>query len=213
MKVLIISLPRTGSVSLLNLIGDSLGLKKFDEPFNPAKSDIRINEYIKELKNETNLVVKDILYYRPKSVSKERYYNWLEDYSQNFDKLIFLSRKSEIDHKESFINLIYQNKRYLSDTSLLSYPWNAKYKYEDIPQQEIDSIKNLPMVEDFIRNRAEIKDICKKFGKEILWYEDIFDNPLWENVLSNYIPELRGLNLNDYLTTQRYRIKSQKNII
>ena len=214
MKTLIISLPRTGSTALLDLIGDPLNLIKFDEPFNPGKREITLNRYLNVLKKEENIVSKDILFYRPKSVPFSKYGEWLELYVKDFDNLIFLSRKNESEHIESYVNLMYQNKRYFGNIQPDTIPWHKPYRYEDIPKSEVESIKQDSQFHNFIKSREQIKDIAKKYGKELLWYEDIFYNEKWVDHLAKHVPELSGLNLEGYLDrTKRYRIKSEKSVI
>jgi hypothetical protein len=103
MKILIISLPRTGSTVMVDLLSDKLNLIGYNEPLRLSRSVFEHEEFFKTLKNANNIVVKDIIYYRPHTISIEEYDKWVVEYCEMFDKVVFLSRRNEKDHIESYI--------------------------------------------------------------------------------------------------------------
>ena len=108
MKVLILSLPRTGSTSLLIKISKELDLKAVFEPFDGTDR----NPY----KGEDNVVVKSIV---PQS-DRNR------ELVKEFDKVILLSRKDLRECAESHSYRIHNSKR--GFTSLDEYYWDETPK-------------------------------------------------------------------------------------
>ena len=71
MRVLIISLPRTGSNSLMNQYSKKYNLNSYGEPFNVSTN---LDD---DWKTNDNVVVKTMLRHVPKGVTSDKEY-WIE---------------------------------------------------------------------------------------------------------------------------------------
>jgi len=112
MKILIISLPRTGSTSLLYKIANEKNLKPFFEPFDGTNRVI--------YNNEDNSVVKTIICHHK---------NNLELISK-FDEVILLNRRNLKELIESHSYQTYFSKK--------GYNSNNPYVYKEPPQEIIN---------------------------------------------------------------------------
>jgi len=112
MKILIISLPRTGSTSLLYKIANEKNLKPFFEPFDGTNRVI--------YNNEDNSVVKTIICHHK---------NNLELISK-FDEVILLNRRNLKELIESHSYQTYFSKK--------GYNSNNGYVYKEPPQEIIN---------------------------------------------------------------------------
>ncbi len=112
MKILIISLPRTGSTSLLYKIAKERNLKPFFEPFDGTNRVI--------YNNEDNSVVKTIICHHK---------NNLELISK-FDEVILLNRRNIKELIESHSYQTYFSKK--------GYNSNNGYVYKEPPQEIIN---------------------------------------------------------------------------
>ena len=214
MKILIISLPRTGSTVMVDLLSDKLNLMGYNEPLRSSRSKFEHEEFFKTLKNTNNIVVKDIIDYRPHTISIEEYNKWVVGYCEMFDKVVFLSRRNEKDHIESYINLLFQNQKYNENNNITHYPWNVRYMYEDIPTDFIDNSLKSDEFKDFMEQRQRIIDLSKELNKELIWYEDIFLNENKKEYVLRVFPELKGIDFMDYLnTSNKLRVSREKSII
>ncbi len=112
MKILIISLPRTGSTSLLYKIAKERNLKPFFEPFDGTNRVI--------YNNEDNSVVKTIICHHK---------NNLELISK-FDEVILLNRRN--------IKELIESHSYQTYFSKTGYNSNNPYVYKQPPQEIIN---------------------------------------------------------------------------
>lgn len=112
MKVLIISLPRTGSTSLLYKIAKEKNLKPFFEPFDGTDRVV--------YNNEDNSVVKTIICHHSNNLQL----------INNFDEVILLNRRNLKELIESHSYQTYFSKR--------GYDSNNSYVYKQPPQEIIN---------------------------------------------------------------------------
>lgn len=153
MKILIISLPRTGSSSLLFKLAKENGLKPIFEPFHDGTNEF----YDGKTKwiyneNEDNIIVKTIIYHHQNNI----------ELISNFDKIILLTRKDLIACAESFV-FFSKNRR----NGFMSW---FPYFYENVSEEELnESIEILKKYDD------ELKSIGQSLKIPITYYEDIFD--------------------------------------
>jgi len=104
MKILIISPPRCGSSSLLNSICDDRVVYRISEPFNYGLN--RTLKYTYPMILNENTVVKYITTQTPNEYDeKGDFIDFINDDVVNYDKVILLSRRNEVEHLESLINL------------------------------------------------------------------------------------------------------------
>ena len=210
MKTLIISPPRSGSTSLfLGLHKSIKGCKGFCEPFNP------INEPFGDLKSEysldyNNLLVKllpwDLLYSHPLPlrfidlVFTKNFVSFdillpyilegLVKYSSNFDKVILLRRKNEIESAKS-------------TTHASSNGYHIPYSYDST---KYDYSKDLNFV---VNNNNIIKNLSSILNIPITYYEDLFignKNNIKNFIDINQLPISNFENFYSYLDPKnRYR--------
>jgi hypothetical protein len=145
MSVLIISLPRTGSTSLLHKIAKEKNLKPLFEPFDGTG---RV-----EYNGEKNVVVKTIICHHNDNIQL----------SKNFDEVILLTRRNVKECVESHAYQTYFSK-------IKNYDSNKPYVYEEIPTDIFELCHN-----DIIKWNKELSDLSTKLNTSITYYEDIFD--------------------------------------
>ena len=150
MKVLIISLPRTGSSSFQSNICKERNLISIFEPWDGS------NRFSYETRIK-NCCVKTILFQSPINF----YLDFYRSISNDFDEVFLLSRRDLIACAESWAYLVYNNHKE-GHNSLKSYIW-------DTPP-DVDKHYN-----DIIRWDREIKSLGKDLDIPITYYEDIFD--------------------------------------
>lgn len=153
MKVLIISLPRTGSTTLMKALGSILNLETVNEPF--YKDNPNLQTY--PLKQKNNFIEKSHINHKPSNISKSSF-NFFCNYYKEFDKVILLGRKDLDAITESFIQGI--------DTGNFHNPYT-------IPKGK--KFKN------FKEHRQSAEywvDTIIKFSQKtnipITWYEDVY---------------------------------------
>lgn len=152
MKILIISLPRTGSTSLLTSISKNRNLIPLFEPFDGS------NRYLYSDDME-NIVLKTIVSeHYPENV--EDYHTWIIEFSKKFDEVILLNRRDLKACAQSHAYSVYNKKR--GFTSLDPYLW------ENTPIDEL-------CYSNIVRWNEEINKISIELGIPITYYEDIYD--------------------------------------
>jgi len=153
MKILIISLPRTGSNFLMKKYSTEYNLEMIGEPFNPINNKTNI-----DLENSDNIVVKTIINQIPNNeINPIDFYN---NFSKKFDKTILLSRKDKKQCAESLAFLNYNEKN--------GFKYNDEYTWHWTPNIE-ESKKFIKNCDDLLSNLSNILKI------DIIYYEDIFD--------------------------------------
>ena len=113
MRVLIISLPRTGSTTLLNEIYKDKKMIRLFEPFDGTN---RVNYH----SNLKNVVVKTIICQYPTHIQpdSDSIIEWLIEFSKQFDEVILLSRKNLKECAESHAFRVFnKNKLFRLDLS------------------------------------------------------------------------------------------------
>lgn len=155
MKILIIALPRTGSTALGETLLKKHKLKKYlFEPFVPNSKE-------KYNQQDTNVVVKTLVYQIPKNVEEENRLEWLINLTKEFDETILLSRRDLKACGESWSYLSYFNetKKFMFKDS---YVWEPT-PYDDLAQKQVISFDK------------DLKYISEKTNVPITYYEDIYD--------------------------------------
>jgi hypothetical protein len=151
MKILIISLPRSGSTSLMFKIAEETNLKPFYEPFDTQHK--RRQPYGDEF------IIKTIVNHYPKTVTDP--IEWYVNLSKEFDETILLSRKDLIACTESFAYLCHFQK-------FEGFKPNHNYLWEETPNYEIS---------EFYVNDCnnKINKLSEILNIPVIYYEDIFD--------------------------------------
>lgn len=147
MKILLITLPRTGSTSLLKKIVEEQNLISITEPFNDVNGNLqKYKDY--NWKNANDICVKTHINHKDISFYSE--------FIKYFDKVILLSRKNLIACAES---LSYAN--YFQNFTE-KYTWTITPNLTD----------NIKLVKGF---DEDLQKLSKLINTEILYYEDLFD--------------------------------------
>lgn len=147
MKILLITLPRTGSTSLLKTLSEKYNLKAISEPFNSFTKNLEEYknfdwENTNQICVKTHINHKDILFY--------------SNFVKLFDKVILVSRK---DLKLCAESLAYAN-----------YFGNFSEKYEWVSTPNL--LENIKLVKKF---DEDLKNLSKLINVNISYYEDLFD--------------------------------------
>jgi len=152
MRVLIISLPRTGSNSLMNQYSKKYNLNSYGEPFNHFNK--QINE---DWKTNDNVVVKTMLFQIPKEVISDKEY-WIE-ISKRFDEVILLSRKDLFDCAKSHSFMVDMQGK---------YDPGKPYIWKETP--------HLNESFEFLKDEhKKLEEVSKLLKIPITYYEDVFD--------------------------------------
>jgi hypothetical protein len=147
MKILLISLPRTGSTSLLIKISNEENLISISEPFNDVNGNLeKYGNY--DWGNVDNICVKTHINHKDNSFYLE--------FIKFFDKVILLSRKNLIECAES---LSYANHYNI---------FSDKYIWHKTPNLE----KNINLI---IKYNDYLNELSKLINVNVTYYEDIFD--------------------------------------
>jgi len=159
MKVLLITLPRTGSTSSLKNISEEQKLNPISEPFNNINGNLeKYKDYNWESTNDicvkTHINHKDIPFYL--------------EFIKFFDEVILLSRKDLNACAES---LSYAN-HYQNFTE--------KYKWIKTPNLN----ENIKLVKQF---NEELEKLSKLTNIKISYYEDLFNPELEDKLRKNDI--------------------------
>jgi hypothetical protein len=146
-KILLITLPRTGSTSLLKKISEEKNLTSISEPFNSINGNLKKYEDFDWI-NTDNMCVKTHINHK----DLQFYVNFVK----LFNKVILLSRK---DLKSCAESLSYAN--YFNNFSE-KYTWTITPNLTD----------NIKLVKGFDK---DLQKLSKLIDTDILYYEDLFD--------------------------------------
>jgi hypothetical protein len=153
MKILIISLPRTGSTELLYRISNQNNLKAIFEPFD-GSGRFAYNS------NMNNIVVKTIIIQYPSHIKSSNKFNWFVNFTKEFDKVILLSRRNIKELCESYAYFLYYKDKGFD--SISEYKWKMTPNYDNT----VNKINS--MLED-------IQTLSEKLNIPLTYYEDICD--------------------------------------
>jgi hypothetical protein len=145
MRVLIISLPRTGSTSLLYKIAKERNLVPLFEPFDSSNRVL--------YKGQNDIVLKTIICHHPNNL----------ELSKEFDEIILLSRKNLNDCIES-----HAYQKYFSRTK--GYNSNNHYEFTSPPIEVLNSCAS-----DILNWNEDLLQLSEELKIPITYYEDLFD--------------------------------------
>jgi hypothetical protein len=149
MKVLIISLPRTGSSTLLFKLAEERNLKPIYEPFHDGTNQFKEWKYNP---NEDNIIVKTII---------NQHQNNL-DLVKEFDEVILLSRRDLKECAESYAYFMVNVRDGFQS-------WQ-EYYYDNITESDYMYALNL-----ISKMNEDIQIISNELNIPITYYEDLFD--------------------------------------
>jgi hypothetical protein len=151
MRILVLSLPRTGSTSFSKDLAKENSLSFVFEPFAPNA------ELLNTLKNfeldhtKDNVVVKTL-------VNDQYDVDWFIKFSKGFDKIYLLSRRNLKQCIDSWAYLNHNRGKIDFETE---YYWEMTPNYNECQQQ-------------IVRWDEKLQTIATKLGLDVLYYEDIF---------------------------------------
>ena len=152
MKILIISLPRCGSTSLLTKLSEKNNLDSYMEPFSMEKTHPPYDYW----NDKDNIIVKTLIG-QPQLNDLVSFYL---EFSKQFDEIILLSRRDLISVAESLAYL----KWNISNGLKL----DDNYYWCETP--------NLNETHIMVNNlNSNIHKLSKKLNVPITYYEDIYD--------------------------------------
>ena len=159
MKVLLITLPRTGSTTLLKTISEEQNLNPISEPFNDVNGNLeKYKDY--NWKNANNICVKTHINHKDTPFYLE--------FVKIFDAVILLSRKDLNACAESL--------------SYANHFQNFTEKYEWINTPNLN--QNIKLVKEF---NKELENLSKLINIDILYYEDLFNSESEDKLRKNDI--------------------------
>ena len=192
MKILIISIPRSGSTTLIRAMSSTLKLKKIYEPFNEA--DNRDVDW--DYTPENNVVVKSLI-----AINVNNPIEFFKKYSKLFDKTILLSRKNTQETLESYTFQVLQTKP-------VPNSWHEKYIYTQ--NGDIRRWKNW-----MIKKKNNLEILSNELNIEIDWYEDLYsgDEAKIVNFLNKHKINVDIPEFSEYLNPKHRLRQFKKTII
>jgi hypothetical protein len=169
MRILLISLPRTGSNSLMKQKMNELNLTAIGELFNPQSGTNGLYDW----ENMDNIILKTIVNQVPVGVDDIHEF-WIK-ISTTFDELILLSRRNLVECAQSLAFFDYYKDN--------GFKYDSKYTWRPTP--------NFEKAYEFVK---ELNQMIVKLGNElnipITYYEDIFDTQSKQRLRNNNSPTI-----------------------
>jgi|688.fasta_scaffold903145_1 hypothetical protein len=164
MRILLISLPRTGSNSLMKQKMNELNLTAIGELFNPQSGTNGLYDW----ETMDNIILKTIVNQVPVGVDDIHEF-WIK-ISTTFDEVILLSRKNLVECAQSLAFFDYYKGS--------GFKYDSKYTWKPTP--------NFQTAYEFVK---ELDDMIVKLSNElnipITYYEDIFDSQSKQKLRNN----------------------------
>jgi len=157
MKVLLITLPRTGSSSLLKKIAEEQNLISIVEPFNNVNGNLEKYKYY-NWENANNICVKTHINHKDVT--------FYLDFVKFFDKVILLSRKD--------LNALAESLSYANHFQ----NFTEKYEWIDTPNLN----ENIKLVKEF---NKKLSKLSKLTNIKISYYEDLFNSKSEDKLRKN----------------------------
>lgn len=185
MKILIISLPRSGSTTMLKTLAEIYNLKIIFEPFPLNMFLNYLNKSVNEKYSfeENNIVVKTLVGQIPNEKNINNYIDWMVKFSKCFDKVILLSRRDLIACIESLSYLTDQSKN-----TILKRTSTSEYFYQKPSEYVYEKCKSYITEANITINK--ISEILKI---PIIYYEDIYDLNSPNRLRKSYKIETKSL--------------------
>jgi hypothetical protein len=169
MRILLISLPRTGSNSLMKQKMNEFNLTAIGELFNPRSGTHGLYDW----ETMDNIILKTIVNQVPIGVDDIHEF-WVKT-STTFDEVILLSRKNLIECGQSLAFFDYYKRS--------GFKYDSKYTWKPTP--------NFQTAYEFVK---ELDDMILKLSNEldipITYYEDIFDTQSNQRLRNNNTPTI-----------------------
>jgi hypothetical protein len=163
MKILIISLPRTGSTTLLLNISKEKNLRSIFEPFSKSPTSLYN-------KDDNDLVLKSIIY--QKTNNFENHIDFHLELSKEFDEVILLSRKDLNACAESLAYYSHNIDKFIKNPNL-KYFWNLTDNFDFAYSKILEWNENMII-------------LSEKLNLPITYYEDLYDLDSRERYRNKY---------------------------
>lgn len=188
MKICVLSLPRSGSKSILGLLQSTFwdfNYYSISEPFNYEHHETmgtNTHDFFTRIINYDNVIIKTLINQKPKNFDTiEEWYNSL---FQIFDKVIILDRRNKKEQTESYLHCL---------TSSDFGRWHVPNVYDltNISEEFYNETFN------YLTEQSELLiKLSLKYNVPLYYYEDIFvDNN--ENIINNFFNYI-GMKKNDF---------------
>lgn len=197
MKVLILSLPRTGSTSFATSLSKSLKLPLVSIPDNYTYNEN--GHLVTKLLNRKSIILRV-------SPSCNVGYELL-DFIDKFDHVIFLSRRNKDEHYKSFVNLYY--KLYIK-----KFGYHDKYNSAEVPQKYYDELENRLGWKILLEDKKKIEEASSITNIPVLYYEDLYFSEEGYNILQQNIPNLDIELFKEFITsTKKLKLETPKTLV
>jgi len=152
MRILVISLPRTGSTSFSKKLAKDNGLSLVFEPFAPNAELLNAIKNFESDYTKDDVVVKTL-------INDEYNIDWLIELSKGFDVIYLLSRKNLKECVDSWAYLNHNRG---------NIDFETEYYWEKTPNYNV-------CFNEIHRWNTKLKTLSEKLNQTIIYYEDIFD--------------------------------------
>ena len=214
MKILILGISRSGTTSLRRGI-QSQGYHTIGEPFKSNTHESLVYEFITgdrtyplpELSEHKNICIKILCDQVPKNIDLS-FDDFIKLFVKDFDKIILLDRKNDIEHEESFIHLHWRMAR----NEKVHQSWTSDLIPETFKKQHYDEFRHTHLH----LQKEQLKKVSNFTSTDITWYEDLYgtDRNKSLEIINNWnIENLDSTKLNEYLHPKNKLKKSGKKSI
>lgn len=204
MKVLILGISRSGTTSLLKGFKHQKYIT-VGEPFNNA---INLNRDYPpvELIDNDNICVKTLCNQIPNNLDIS-FYAFIKKFIKEFDKIILLDRKNNIEHEESFMHMYWR----LSINQLAHTKWSSGVVPNDFKE---NFYKDGGMNRLYLQ-KEQLKKISSYINTPITWYEELYGEDRIQSlkVITKWDLDLDSNLLNNYLNPKHKLKQVNKTII
>jgi hypothetical protein len=193
MKIILVAEPRTGSTSIGKYFHAVMPTYKvFLEPFNKIKEPPFEYDFV--LKNE-NVFVKQLFRQIPKKYSEIPITDFYDMVLNDFDKIVFLSRRNVEKQSESY------------SAALINDNWFDSYIFDNKKDNDKFDL-SLIILNDV---KTEINDYVIKKNIKMFYYEDLYFD---KNNMLNFLDEINCIYDEDiynlFLSSEK-KYRSEKN--
>jgi hypothetical protein len=193
MKIVLISLPRTGSTSISKYYKSiNKDVVVIDEPFNLVVNNPTI--LYNDLTKNKNLFIKTMYGDNPLEFENMSAKDFVLKLINDFDLVLFLTRRNIKEHTESYVQALQTSK--WASSYVYDYKFNTLY-------DKVESKLN--------KLNLELIKTCNELNKPLYFYEDLYNSLKKENIIEflysigcNYDKEI----FNEFLdTSKKYRVR------
>ena len=204
MKILILGISRSGTTSLRRGFAQQ-NYKTIGEPFNELVTGNR-NYPLEELSNDIDICVKTLCNQIPNNLDIS-FDDFIKKFIKEFDKIILLDRKNNIEHEESFVHMYWR----LS----INQPAHTKWNSGVVPNDFKENFYKDGEMNRLYLQKEQLKKISNYINTPITWYEELYDEDRIQSleVITKWGLDLDSNTLNEYLNPKHKLKQINKTII